>query len=92
MSILINIGMWFERFVIISSTLQRDYVPSSWSDYHPTWVEIGMFIGTIGIFMTLYLVFTRIAPVVAIAEVKAILKSAGDQYIGDDAVKHEHEH
>ncbi len=92
MSIIINIGMWFERFVIISSTLQRDYLPSSWSDYHPTWVEIGMFIGTMGIFMTLYLVFTRIAPVVAIAEVKSILKSSGDQYVGDNAVHHEHAH
>ncbi len=92
MSIIINIGMWFERFVIISSTLQRDYLPSSWSDYHPTWVEMGMFIGTMGIFMTLYLIFTRIAPVVAIAEVKSILKSSGDQYIGDNAVKHEHSH
>jgi Ni/Fe-hydrogenase subunit HybB-like protein len=92
MSIVINIGMWFERFVIIASTLQRDYVPSSWSDYSPTWVEIGMFIGTMGIFMTLYLVFTRIAPVVAIAEVKSILKSSGDQYIGANAVHHEHAH
>jgi Ni/Fe-hydrogenase subunit HybB-like protein len=92
MSIVINIGMWFERFVIIASTLQRDYVPSSWSDYSPTWVEIGMFIGTMGIFMTLYLVFTRIAPVVAIAEVKSILKSSGDQYIGAKAQHHEHAH
>jgi Ni/Fe-hydrogenase subunit HybB-like protein len=92
MSIVINIGMWFERFVIIASTLQRDYVPSSWSDYSPTWVEIGMFIGTMGIFMTLYLVFTRIAPVVAIAEVKGILKSSGDQYVGANAVHHEHAH
>ena len=85
MSIIINIGMWFERFVIISSTLQRDYLPSSWSDYHPTWVEVGMFIGTMGIFMTLYLIFTRIAPVVAIAEIKSILKSSGDQYVGEAA-------
>ena len=92
MSIVINIGMWFERFVIIASTLQRDYVPSSWADYSPTWVEIGMFVGTMGIFMTLYLVFTRIAPVVAIAEVKGILKSSGDQYIGANAVRHEHAH
>jgi Ni/Fe-hydrogenase subunit HybB-like protein len=92
MSIVINIGMWFERFVIIASTLQRDYVPSSWADYSPTWVEIGMFIGTMGIFMTLYLVFTRIAPVVAIAEVKSILKSSGDQYVGAKAQHHKHAH
>jgi molybdopterin-containing oxidoreductase family membrane subunit len=92
MSIVINIGMWFERFVIIASTLQRDYVPSSWADYSPTWVEIGMFIGTMGIFMTLYLVFTRIAPVVAIAEVKSILKSSGDQYVGAKAREQQHAH
>jgi molybdopterin-containing oxidoreductase family membrane subunit len=89
MSIFVNIGMWFERFVIIPTTLARDYLPSSWSYYSPTWVEIGIFLGTLGIFFTLYLAFTRVAPVVAIAEVKAILKSAGDQYTGEKA-KHGH--
>jgi Ni/Fe-hydrogenase subunit HybB-like protein len=84
-SIIISVGMWFERFVIIATTLARDYVPSSWAFYSPTWVESGMFIGTIGIFMTCYLIFTRVAPVVAIAEVKSILKSSGDQYIGAGA-------
>lgn len=72
--------MWFERFVIIATTLARDYLPSSWSYYVPTWVEIGIFVGTIGLFFTLFLVFTRVAPVIAIAEVKSILKSSGDQY------------
>jgi len=81
MSIFVNIGMWFERFVIIATTLARDYLPSSWSYYTPTWVEIGIFIGTLGIFFTLYLSFTRLAPVVAIFEIKTILKSSGDQYI-----------
>lgn len=90
-SIVINIGMWFERFVIIGTTLARDYLPSSWSYYSPTWVEIGIFLGTIGIFFTLYLLFTRVAPVVAIAEVKSILKSAGDQYTGPDAHVHKQE-
>ncbi len=80
MSIFVNIGMWFERFVIIATTLARDYLPSSWSYYDPTWVEIGIFLGTLGIFFTFYLIFARIAPVVAIAEVKSILKAAGDQY------------
>jgi molybdopterin-containing oxidoreductase family membrane subunit len=89
MSIFVNIGMWFERFVIIPTTLARDYLPSSWSYYSPTWVEIGIFLGTLGIFFTFYLAFTRIAPVVAIAEVKAILKSAGNQYTGENA-KHPH--
>jgi molybdopterin-containing oxidoreductase family membrane subunit len=81
MSIFVNIGMWFERFVIIATTLARDYLPSSWSLYSPTWVEIGIFIGTLGIFFTCYLIFVRLAPVVAMAEVKHILKAAGDQYV-----------
>ncbi|MEE9373243.1 MAG: hypothetical protein V3V00_09345, partial [Saprospiraceae bacterium] len=57
------------------------YLPSSWSFYVPSWVEIGIFLGTLGLFFTLFLLFTRVAPVVAIAEVKSILKSAGDQYV-----------
>ncbi len=85
LSIIVNIGMWFERFVIIATTLARDYLPSSWSYYSPSWVEISLFVGTIGLFFFLYLIFTRVAPVVAIAEVKHILKVAGDQYIGKKA-------
>ncbi len=90
-SIVINIGMWFERFVIIGTTLARDYVPSSWSYYSPTWVEIGIFLGTMGLFMTLYLLFCRVAPVVAIAEIKSILKTAGDQYTGPNKLHHGHD-
>ncbi|HZV71775.1 MAG TPA: NrfD/PsrC family molybdoenzyme membrane anchor subunit [Saprospiraceae bacterium] len=85
MSIFVNIGMWFERFVIIATTLARDYLPSSWSFYVPSIVEIGIFIGTLGIFFTCYLIFVRIAPVVAIAEIKHILKSSGDQYVNANA-------
>ena len=92
MSIFINIGMWFERFVIIATTLARDYIPSSWSYYVPTWVEIGIFVGSIGLFFVLFLLFTRVAPVVAIAEVKSILKSSGDQYRGKNAMPHHHHH
>ncbi|MBT8218245.1 MAG: polysulfide reductase NrfD [Bacteroidia bacterium] len=80
LSLVINMGMWFERFVIIATTLARDYLPSSWSYYVPSWVEIGVYLGTFGLFFTLYLLFTRVAPVVAIAEIKHILKSSGDQY------------
>ena len=87
MSIFVNIGMWFERFVIIATTLARDYLPSSWSYYTPTWVEIGLFIGSLGLFFTLYLIFVRVAPVVAIAEIKSILKAAGSQYSGENAKK-----
>jgi len=92
MSIFVNIGMWFERFVIIATTLARDYLPSSWSYYSPTWVEIGLFVGTLGLFFTLFLIFARVAPVVAIAEIKSILKVAGDQYIGPNAKHHHHDH
>ncbi len=81
MSIIINIGMWFERFVIIVTSLHRDYIPSSWNMYSPTWIEVGIFVGTMGIFMTLFLLFARTLPVIAIAEVKSILKSSGDQYV-----------
>jgi molybdopterin-containing oxidoreductase family membrane subunit len=98
MSIFINIGMWFERFVIIATTLARDYLPSSWSYYSPTWVEIGLFVGSLGLFMTCFLIFTRMAPVVAIAEVKSILKQMGDQYVKINTVAdhaahgHHHDH
>jgi len=91
MSIFINIGMWFERFVIIVISLSRDYIPSSWSVYSPSWVEIGIFFGTMGIFMTLFLLFIKVAPVVAIAEVKSILKSQGDQYLAAQAKEDEQE-
>jgi molybdopterin-containing oxidoreductase family membrane subunit len=79
-SIFVNIGMWFERFVIIVTSLHRDYVPSSWLIYHPTFVDIGIFIGTNGIFFTLFLLFSRTFPVIAMAELKSILKSSGAQY------------
>ncbi len=91
MSIFVNIGMWFERFVIIASTLARDYLPSSWSYYSASWVEVGLFIGTLGLFSTCYLIFTRLAPVVAVAEVKSILKLAGDQYAGGEHGGKHHE-
>ncbi len=88
LSIVINIGMWFERFVIIATTLARDYLPSSWSYYVPTWVEIGIYLGTMGLFFTCFLLFTRVAPVVAIAEIKAILKTSGDQYLATNTEHH----
>jgi len=92
LSILVNIGMWFERFVIIATTLARDYLPSSWSLYTPSWVEIGIYIGTFGLFFTLFLIFVRVAPVVAVAEVKSILKTGGNQYVGENATHKHHHH
>src|SRR5690606_9539612 len=74
------IGMWFERFVIIVTSLHRDYLPSSWTMFSPTFVDIGIFIGTIGFFFVLFLLYARTFPVIAQAEVKTILKSSGEQY------------
>ena len=80
LSIFINIGMWFERFVIIVTSLHRDYLPSSWTMYSPTFVDIGIFLGTIGFFFTLFLLYSRTFPVIAQAELKTILKSSGSEY------------
>lgn len=79
-SIIVNIGMWFERFVIIVTSLHRDYLPSSWTMFSPTFVDIGIFIGTIGFFFVLFLLYARSFPVIAQAEVKTILKSSGAMY------------
>lgn len=77
-SIFVNIGMWFERFVIIVTSLHRDYLPSSWTMYKPTLVEVGLYVGTFGVFFTLFLLFVRVFPVIAIAEIKSVLKTSGD--------------
>lgn len=68
-SILVNVGMWSERFVIIVASLQRDYLPSMWADYRPTLVDIGLFAGTFGFFMLLFLGFLRLFPFIPVAEV-----------------------
>lgn len=73
-SIIINIGMWFERFNIVVTSLSRDYLPSSWASYSPTWVEIGFFIGTLGMFITGVLLFFRFIPMIAISELKSVAK------------------
>jgi molybdopterin-containing oxidoreductase family membrane subunit len=79
LSIVVNIGMWFERFVIIVTSLHRDYLPSSWVMFYPSWVDVGIFIGSIGLFFTLFLLFLRVLPAIAMAEVKLLLKSSSDQ-------------
>jgi Ni/Fe-hydrogenase subunit HybB-like protein len=73
LAIFINIGMWFERFVIIATSLHRDFLPSSWGYFQPTWVDIGTFVGTMGLFLTLFLLFLRFLPAIAISEVKGVL-------------------
>jgi len=71
--ILVNLGMWLERFVIIVTSLTRDYLPSSWDDFAPSWVDIGLLVGSFGLFLTLMLLFCRFLPTVATAETKAVL-------------------
>ena len=71
--IFVNIGMWFERFVITVTSLSRDFLPSSWGYYQPTFVDVGMLVGSFGLFFTLFLLFCRFMPMVAMSEVKSIL-------------------
>jgi len=73
LSLVINVGMWFERFVIIVTSLTRDYLPSAWSSYAPTLVEIATLIGSFGLFFTLFLLFCRYVPMIAASEVKTVL-------------------
>jgi molybdopterin-containing oxidoreductase family membrane subunit len=81
MSVIVNIGMWFERFVIIVTSLYRDYLPSSWSVYYsPTIWEIGFYLGTFGLFFTCFFLFAKYFPVIAVAEIKYILKTSGDGF------------
>jgi Ni/Fe-hydrogenase subunit HybB-like protein len=72
----VNIGMWFERFVIIITSLAQDYLPSSWGHYSPSTTEILTFIGTFGIFLSLFLLFMRFLPMIAISEVKLVTPEA----------------
>jgi Ni/Fe-hydrogenase subunit HybB-like protein len=76
LSIVVNIGMWFERLVIIMTSLTRDYVPSSWADFSPTMYDAGVYLFSFGLFFTLFLLFAKYFPVINMAEVKAILKSS----------------
>jgi len=89
MSVIVNIGMWFERFVIIVTSIYRDYLPSSWSTYYtPTIFEIGFYLGTFGLFFTCYFLFSKFFPVIAVAEIKHILKKSGETYkLGMDQVE-----
>ncbi len=75
-SILVNVGMWFERFVIVATSLHRDFLPSSWDYFTPTFWDISTFIGSFGLFFTLFCLFVRFLPMVAMAEVKGVLPQA----------------
>jgi Ni/Fe-hydrogenase subunit HybB-like protein len=84
LSLFINVGMWFERFVIIVTSLHRDFLPSAWHTYVPTKIEVATLVGSFGLFFTLFLLFVRFLPVIAMGEIKGVL-SYGRTHEGDSA-------
>jgi molybdopterin-containing oxidoreductase family membrane subunit len=88
-SILINVGMWFERFVIIVTSLHRDYIPSSWGSFSPTLFDWATYLGSLGLFFTFFLLFIRWIPMIAIAEVKMVLPQADPHAEGHHDEEHE---
>lgn len=82
--ILVNVGMWFERFVITVTSLSRDFLPSSWAYYKPTIFDLGILLGSFGLFFTLVILFTKSLPVVSISEVKAVADGAQPSHHGGD--------
>jgi molybdopterin-containing oxidoreductase family membrane subunit len=84
-----NTGMWFERFVIIVTSIHRDFLPSSWGYFSPTWVDITLFIGTIGLFNFLFLLFVRFLPIINMFEVKGITPQA-DPHAEDHSTSSNH--
>lgn len=79
LSIFINIGMYLERFLIIATSLPRKYLPQTWGDYVPTWVELAILLGSLAIFVTLFLIFAKLMPSLSIYEVKETLPAAPDR-------------
>lgn len=80
LSIIVNIGMWFERFVIIVTSLHRDFLPSSWAMFYPTLYDVGVYVFTFGLFFTCFFLFAKFFPVINMAEVKSIIKSTGEKH------------
>jgi molybdopterin-containing oxidoreductase family membrane subunit len=80
LSIVVNIGMWFERFVIIVTSLHRGFLPSSWGYFRPTFWDISTFLGSFGLFFTMFCLFVRFVPMVATAEVKGVLPQADPHF------------
>lgn len=84
--LLVNVGMWFERFVIIVTSLHRDFLPASWGMYIPTMYDFGILLGSFGLFFTLLLLFVKVMPSVSLAEIKAVVPGAQPTH------HHNHDH
>jgi molybdopterin-containing oxidoreductase family membrane subunit len=76
LSLIVNVGMWLERFIIIVTSLSRDFVPSAWGLYQPTFWDYSTFIGTIGLFLTLLFLFVRFLPMISIFEMRTLVPDA----------------
>lgn len=79
-TLFVNIGMWFERYVIVVTSLHRDFLPSSWAMYYPTWYDWGWTFGSFGLFFSLFLLFVRVLPTIAIGEVKSVMPQPGQPH------------
>jgi Ni/Fe-hydrogenase subunit HybB-like protein len=76
-SVIVSIGMWLERFVIIVTSLSRDYMPSAWAIYHPKPTDLAIYFGTLGFFFTLFMLFIRVLPAISIAEMRELIMHHG---------------
>src|SRR5687767_7821551 len=76
LSLVVNVGMWLERFVIVVTSLHRDFLPSSWDMFQPTFWDWATYFGTIGLFVTLLLLFLRFLPMISIFEMRTLLPAA----------------
>ncbi|MEM9415729.1 MAG: NrfD/PsrC family molybdoenzyme membrane anchor subunit [Planctomycetota bacterium] len=88
----VNIGMWFERYVIVTTSLSRDFLPGSWAQFVPTWVDLFMFFCSFGLFGSLFLLFLKLLPTIAMAEVKTVMPEAHAHGHGDDHAADDHPH
>lgn len=87
-SIFVNIGMWFERFVITVTSLHRDFLPSSWGYFSPTIIDVLTYLGSFGLFFTMFLLFAKFLPVIAISEVKGVMPEASPHHGDSHAEGH----
>ena len=81
-SLLVLLGMWLERYVIITTTLHHDYLPSSWGLFRPTIYDYLTFLGSIGLFMTAFLLFARVLPLISMSEMRCLLPGAHGPEVG----------
>jgi molybdopterin-containing oxidoreductase family membrane subunit len=82
-SLLINVGMWLERFIIVCQSLHHEYLPSAWGMYYPTFWDYATFIGTIGLFLTLFILFCRYLPVIAVSEMRELVHKKSEEAHAD---------